>query len=85
MPISSSNSSFGIAATSNLYGIEGFHLKDVLGVVAVALPEAMHTKHMHVSIKETSRNDLSWWVWSDGWPETAILGVASAVILAGSI
>src|SRR5207253_9710077 len=28
---------FGIAATSNLYGIEGFHLNDLLGVVAVAM------------------------------------------------
>ena len=26
---------FGIRATSNLYGIEGFHLKDVLGVFAL--------------------------------------------------
>jgi inosine-uridine nucleoside N-ribohydrolase len=29
---------FGIRASSNMYGIEGFHLKDVLGVAAVALP-----------------------------------------------
>ena len=29
---------FAIRASSNLYGIEGFHLKDVLGVAAVALP-----------------------------------------------
>jgi inosine-uridine nucleoside N-ribohydrolase len=29
---------FGIRASSHLYGIEGFHLKDVLGVAAVALP-----------------------------------------------
>lgn len=28
---------FGIRASMNLYGIEGFHLKDVLGVTAVAL------------------------------------------------
>jgi inosine-uridine nucleoside N-ribohydrolase len=28
----------GIRASSNLYGIEGMHLKDVLGVAAVALP-----------------------------------------------
>jgi inosine-uridine nucleoside N-ribohydrolase len=32
---------FGIRASMNLYGIEGFHLKDVLGIVAVALPGAM--------------------------------------------
>jgi len=29
---------FAIRSSSNLYGIEGFHLKDVLGVAAVALP-----------------------------------------------
>lgn len=29
---------YGIRASSNLYGIEGFHLKDVLAVAAVALP-----------------------------------------------
>jgi inosine-uridine nucleoside N-ribohydrolase len=32
---------FGIRASSNLYGIEGFHLKDVLGVVAAAVPGAV--------------------------------------------
>jgi len=31
---------FGIRATSNLYGLEGFHLKDVLGVAAVSRPNA---------------------------------------------
>jgi inosine-uridine nucleoside N-ribohydrolase len=42
---------FGIAATSNLYGIEGFHLKDVLGVVAVAAPEMLHTKPMRLDVE----------------------------------
>jgi len=42
---------FGIAATSSLYGIEGFHLKDVLGVVAVALPKAIETHPMSVDIE----------------------------------
>ena len=32
---------FGIRASMNLYGIEGFHLKDVLGIVAVAMPEVL--------------------------------------------
>jgi len=48
---------FGVAATSHLYGIEGFHLKDVLGVVAVALPEAMHTRFMHVDVE--TRGELT--------------------------
>ncbi|HZZ80702.1 MAG TPA: nucleoside hydrolase [Gemmataceae bacterium] len=42
---------FGIAATSSLYGIEGFHLKDILGVIAVAVPEAVHTRGMNVDIE----------------------------------
>lgn len=42
---------FGIAATSHLYGIEGFHLKDVLGIIAVAQPHAVHAKLMHVDVE----------------------------------
>ncbi len=42
---------YGIAATSSRYGIEGFHLKDVLGIAAVALPEAATTKMMSVDVE----------------------------------
>jgi inosine-uridine nucleoside N-ribohydrolase len=42
---------FGIAATCNLYGIEGFHLDDVLGIAAVALPEAVATRGMAVDVE----------------------------------
>jgi inosine-uridine nucleoside N-ribohydrolase len=48
---------FGIRATSNLYGIEGFHLKDVLGVAAVTLPKAF-TYHAHAVDVET-RGELT--------------------------
>jgi len=48
---------YGIAATSNLYGIEGFHLKDVLGVLAVAMPGAFKSKHMRVDVE--TRGDLT--------------------------
>ncbi len=48
---------FGIAATSNLYGIEGFHLKDVLGVIAVAMPGLIHTRHMRVDVE--TRGELT--------------------------
>lgn len=48
---------YGIAATSNLYGIEGFHLKDVLGVVAVAQPALLKTRHMHVDVE--TRGELT--------------------------
>ncbi|MEI7684196.1 MAG: nucleoside hydrolase [Planctomycetota bacterium] len=42
---------YGIAATSNQYGIEGFHLKDVLGIVAVSMPAAIETKHMAMDVE----------------------------------
>lgn len=48
---------FGIGATSNLYGIEGFHLKDVLGVVAVAQPTVLTTKPMRVDVE--TRGELT--------------------------
>jgi len=42
---------FGIRATSNLYGIEGFHLKDVLGLVAFTLPGAVSTRPVIVDVE----------------------------------
>jgi inosine-uridine nucleoside N-ribohydrolase len=42
---------FGIRASSNLYGIEGFHLKDVLGVAAVALPARFTVERMFVDVE----------------------------------
>jgi inosine-uridine nucleoside N-ribohydrolase len=47
----------GLRATCNLYGIEGFHLKDVLAVVAVSLPGALTTKPMIVDVE--TRGDLT--------------------------
>jgi inosine-uridine nucleoside N-ribohydrolase len=48
---------FGIGATSNLYGLEGFHLKDVLGVVALALPGALSTRLVPVDVE--TRGELT--------------------------
>jgi len=48
---------FGIRATSNLYGIEGFHLADVLGIVAVTKPVALTTQPMAVDVE--TRGDLT--------------------------
>src|SRR5262249_6088510 len=48
---------YGIGATSNLYGIEGFHLKDVLGVIALALPQALSTRPMAVDVE--TRGELT--------------------------
>jgi inosine-uridine nucleoside N-ribohydrolase len=48
---------FGVRATSNLYGLEGFHLKDVLGIAAVALPGALSTRMMAVDVE--TRGELT--------------------------
>ena len=46
---------FGIGATSRLYGIEGFHLKDVLGVVAVSLRGSISTRPMAVDVETNGK------------------------------
>jgi inosine-uridine nucleoside N-ribohydrolase len=48
---------WGIRTTSNLYGIEGFHLKDVLGVIAVSLPGVLTTKSLPVDVE--TRGELT--------------------------
>jgi inosine-uridine nucleoside N-ribohydrolase len=47
----------GIRMTSNLYGIEGFHLKDVLGVIAVSSPNVLTTKALPVDVE--TRGELT--------------------------
>lgn len=48
---------FGIGATCNMYGIEGFHLKDVLGVAAVAMPGLLSTRSLVVDVE--TRGELT--------------------------
>lgn len=48
---------FGIRASSNLYGIEGFHLKDVLGTAAVAVPAAVSSEPRPVDVE--TRGELT--------------------------
>jgi inosine-uridine nucleoside N-ribohydrolase len=48
---------FGIRATANLHGVEGFHLCDVLGTVALARPGALTTRPAHVDIE--TRGELT--------------------------
>jgi inosine-uridine nucleoside N-ribohydrolase len=43
----------GIGAMSNQFGIEGFYLQDVLGVIAVSLPELLTTEPMLVDVETT--------------------------------
>ncbi len=42
---------YGIRASSHLYGIEGFHLKDVLGIAALCSPGALTTEHVFVDVE----------------------------------
>jgi inosine-uridine nucleoside N-ribohydrolase len=42
---------YGIGATSSLYGIEGFHLKDVVGLAPLVLPGALSTRPMPVDVE----------------------------------
>ncbi|AMV28395.1 Non-specific ribonucleoside hydrolase RihC [Gemmata sp. SH-PL17] len=48
---------FGIRASSNLYGIEGFHLKDVLGTVAVAVAGCVSSESHYVDVE--TRGELT--------------------------
>ena len=48
---------FGIRATSNRYGIEGFHLKDVLGVFALARPSSLTTRQLFVDVETRGEID----------------------------
>lgn len=48
---------FGIRACSNLYGIEGFHMKDVMGVVTKVLPQAIGTRSVFVDVE--TRGELT--------------------------
>jgi inosine-uridine nucleoside N-ribohydrolase len=47
----------GIHATERLFGIEGLYLQDVLGLIAYALPDAVHTKRVVVDVE--TRGDLT--------------------------
>ena len=42
---------YGIRASSNLYGIEGFHLKDVVGVAALSIPGAIGYQSVYADVE----------------------------------
>jgi inosine-uridine nucleoside N-ribohydrolase len=48
---------FGIRASSNLYGIEGFHMKDVMGIAALAVPKALTLQPFFVDVE--TRGELT--------------------------
>lgn len=46
---------YGIRASSHLYGVEGFHLKDVLGIFAVVQPQGLTWESLPVDIETQGR------------------------------
>jgi len=48
---------WGIRASSNMYGIEGFHLKDVLGVIALTQPLLLTLRESSVDVE--TRGELT--------------------------
>jgi len=48
---------YGIRASSNLYGIEGFHMKDVLGIAHLVLPGVVTTEHVCLDVE--TRGELT--------------------------
>jgi inosine-uridine nucleoside N-ribohydrolase len=48
---------FGFRTTAGLYGTEGFYLQDVLGIVAVARPDALTTRPAYADVE--TRGDLT--------------------------
>lgn len=48
---------FGIGATSSIYGLEGFHLKDVLAIASLGQPGILTTRPMVVDVE--TRGELT--------------------------
>jgi inosine-uridine nucleoside N-ribohydrolase len=48
---------YGIRMSSSLYGIEGFNMMDVIGIVALSLPSVLTTKPMRVDVE--TRGELT--------------------------
>jgi len=70
---------YGIRATAGLYGIEGFHLKDVLGIAAVALPQAFVTKPMAVEVETRGEITRGMTIFDTRWSTAAKPNVDLAV------
>jgi inosine-uridine nucleoside N-ribohydrolase len=48
---------FGLAASCNMFGVESFPMMDALGIMAVAIPDAVRCKSMHVDVE--TRGELT--------------------------
>jgi inosine-uridine nucleoside N-ribohydrolase len=61
----------GIHATASLYGTEGFYLQDVLGIVALRLPELLTTKPAVVDVETRGELTRGMSVFDARWSGTA--------------
>jgi inosine-uridine nucleoside N-ribohydrolase len=60
-----------IRNTASLYGVEGFHLKDVVGVAMVSIPSAFTTRPMVVDVELTGDLTRGMSVFDQRWTCTA--------------
>jgi inosine-uridine nucleoside N-ribohydrolase len=70
---------YGIRATSSLYGIEGFHLKDVSGIAALALPGGVSTRAVAVDVEIRGELTRGMSVIDTRWGKSAWTNVELAV------
>ncbi|MFL5245792.1 MAG: nucleoside hydrolase [Gemmataceae bacterium] len=70
---------YGIQATASLYGIEGFHLKDVLGVAAVAVPQAFTIKSVALDVETQGELTRGMTIVDTRWNTTAKANVDLAL------
>ena len=74
---------FALRASMSHYGIEGLHLKDVLGIAAVALPGSITTSPRYVEIETKGEFTRGMSVVDDrrntGGPANVQLGVGAAI------
>lgn len=74
---------YALRASASLYGIEGFHLKDVLGIAAVALPGCVSTQPKCVDVETKGELTRGMTVVDDrrtpGGPPNVQLGMGAAI------
>jgi inosine-uridine nucleoside N-ribohydrolase len=68
-----------IGATSSQYGVEGCYLQDVLGVTALAQPEAFKTRQLHVDVETRGELTRGMSVVDSRWACTAKPNVELAI------
>jgi inosine-uridine nucleoside N-ribohydrolase len=69
----------GIAPTSSLYGVEGFHLQDVLGLIPLSLPGALTTRAVSADVEVRGELTRGMSVFDVRWSNRAKPNVELAV------